>query len=131
MLRVVPFQDHEFTSCDGEILTVFVPHRVTKTQRPQVPRWRGEIVVGRKAEIFAIGRNDGHYMRVGRAVQWWYGFRQASELCAVWWLDVGYRRATNGLSVKPPWCVPRTYLKLFGWRLLSIGQVRGGRPRCV
>jgi hypothetical protein len=47
----------------------------------------------------------------------------------VWWLDAKHRSATNGLTVKPPWCTPlysedygkhRPYLRLFGWRVLSI-----------
>ena len=41
----------------------------------------------------------------------------------------GCRNATNGLTVKPPWCTPlysedygkhRPCLRLFGWRVLSI-----------
>jgi hypothetical protein len=72
---------------------------------------------------------EGRYVRIGRLVLWWYGFRRDSELCAVWWLDPKHRNATNGLTVKPPWCAPlysedygkhRPYLRLFGWRVLSI-----------
>lgn len=82
-----------------------------------------------KRGFFSIGRKEGRYLRVGRLVLWWYGFRRDSELCAVWWLDPKHRNATNGLTVKPPWCAPlysedygkhRPYVRLFGWRLLSI-----------
>ena len=85
-----------------------------------------------KRAFFSIGRKEGRYVRVGRLVWWWYGFRRDSELCAVWWLDPRYRHATNGLTVKPPWCAPlsseeyvrRPYVRLFGWRVLSVKYSR-------
>jgi hypothetical protein len=82
-----------------------------------------------KRAFFSIGHKEGRYVRIGRLVLWWYGFRRDSELCAVWWLDPKHRNATNGLTVKPPWCTPlysedygkhRPYVRLFGWRVLSI-----------
>ena len=85
--------------------------------------------LARKRAFFSIGHKEGRYVRIGRLVLWWYGFRRDSELCAVWWLDPKHRNATNGLTVKPPWCTPlysedygkhRPYLRLFGWRVLSI-----------
>jgi hypothetical protein len=91
------------------------------------------IAVGRKARVFQHWTQDGRYVRIGRLVLWWYGFRRDSELCAVWWLDPKHRNATNGLTVKPPWCTPlysedygkhRPYLRLFGWRVLSIKHDR-------
>ena len=62
--------------------------------------------LARKRAFFSIGRKEGAYVRVGRLVLWWYGFRRDSELCAMWWLDPKHRNATNGLTVKPPWCQP-------------------------
>jgi hypothetical protein len=82
-----------------------------------------------KRAFFSAGHKEGRYVRAGRLVLWWYGFRRDSELCAVWWLDPKHRNATNGLTVKPPWCTPlysedygkhRPYVRLFGWRVLSI-----------
>ena len=82
-----------------------------------------------KRAFFSIGHKEGRYVRAGRLVLWWYGFRRDSELCALWWLDPKHRNATNGLTIKPPWCTPlysedygkhRPYLRLFGWRVLSI-----------
>jgi hypothetical protein len=95
------------------------------TSRP----WCGEPLLARKRAFFSVGRKEGRYARAGRLVLWWYGFRHDSELCAVWWLDRKHRNATNGLTVKPPWCQPlysedygkhRPYLRLFGWRVLSV-----------
>ena len=89
--------------------------------------------LARKRAFFSIGRKEGAYARVGRLVLWWYGFRRDSELCAMWWLDPKHRNATNGLTVKPPWCPPlysedygkhRPYLRLFGWRVLSVKHDR-------
>jgi hypothetical protein len=89
--------------------------------------------LARKRAFFSIGRKEGAYVRVGRLVLWWYGFRRDSELCALWWLDPKHRNATNGLTVKPPWCPPlysedfgkhRPYLRLFGWRVLSVKHDR-------
>jgi hypothetical protein len=83
--------------------------------------------------FFSIGRREGRYLRVGRLVLWWYGFRRDGELCAMWWLDARRRTATNGLTLKPPWCSPlysedygahRPYVRLFGWRVLSIKHDR-------
>jgi hypothetical protein len=83
--------------------------------------------------VLSIGRKqDGHYARVGQLVLWWYGFAD-SEVCAVWWLDAKYRHAPSGLMLKPPWRAPLyseihgkrgLYLRLFGWRLLSIKHDR-------
>jgi hypothetical protein len=87
------------------------------------------LLLARKRAFFSIGRKEGRYARAGRLVLWWYGFRHDSELCAVWWLDGKHRNATNGVTVKPPWCSPlysedygkhRPYLRLFGWRVLSV-----------
>ena len=87
------------------------------------------LLLARKRAFFSIGRKEGGYVRAGRLVLWWYGFRRDSELCAVWWLDRKHRTATNGVTVKPPWCSPlysedygkhRPYLRLFGWRVLSV-----------
>lgn len=50
-------------------------------------------------------RHGGRRSSEARALPW-YGFRRDSELCAVWWLDPKHRNATNGLTVKPPWCAP-------------------------
>lgn len=86
-----------------------------------------------KRAFFSAGQKDGRYVRFGRLVLWWYGFRRDSELCAIWWLDARRRTGTNGLTIKPPWCSPlysedfgkhRPYLRLFGWRLLSIKHDR-------
>lgn len=91
--------------------------------------WCGDCLLARKRAFFSAGRKEGRYVRTGRLVLWWYGFRRDSELCAVWWLDRKHRNATNGLAVKPPWCSPlysedygkqRPYLRLFGWRVLSV-----------
>lgn len=81
-----------------------------------------------KHAFFSVGYKEGRYVRTGRLVLWWYGIRQGSELCAVWWLDPRHRSATSGITVKPPWCAPlysegygkRRYVKLFGWRVFSI-----------
>jgi|SRR4051794_15569388 hypothetical protein len=95
------------------------------TSRP----WCGDMLLARKRAFFSVGRKEGRYARAGRLVLWWYGFRRDSELCAVWWLDHKHRNATNGVTVKPPWCQPlysedygkhRPYLRLFGWRVLSV-----------
>ena len=83
----------------------------------------------RKSGFFGIGRKEGRYVRAGRLLFWWYGFRRNSELCAVWWLDVRRRAALKGMTVKPPWCTPlysegygrhRPFLRLLGWRLLPV-----------
>ena len=85
------------------------------------------MLLARKRAFFSVGRKEGRYVRVGRFVLWWYGFRRDSELCAAWWLDRKHRNATNGLTIKPPWCPPlysedygkhRPYLRLFGWRVM-------------
>ena len=87
------------------------------------------LLLARKRAFFSVGRKEGGYLRAGRLVVWWYGFRRDSELCAVWWLDRKHRTATNGVTVRPPWCSPlysedygkhRPYLRLFGWRVLSV-----------
>ena len=87
------------------------------------------LLLPRRRAFFSVGRKEGGYVRAGRLVLWWYGFRQDSELCAVWWLDRKHRTAANGVTVKPPWCSPlysedygkhRPYLRLFGWRILSV-----------
>jgi hypothetical protein len=93
-----------------------------------------EIVsLARKRGFFSIGQRDGRYLRCGRLVLWWYGFGRDSELCALWWLDARRRTAESGLTLKPPWCTPlysedygnhRPYLRLFGWRLLSVKHDR-------
>ena len=51
--------------------------------------------LARKRAFFSIGRKEGGYVRAGRLVLWWYGFRHDSELCAIWWLDAKHRNATN------------------------------------
>lgn len=82
-----------------------------------------------KRPFLSAGYRKGRYVRLGRLVLWWYGFRRDSELGAVWWLDPGRRQAISGLTVKPPWCAPlyseaygkrRPCLRLFGWRVLSM-----------
>lgn len=102
-------------------------HLLRRMQRNASSR-KGVSLAGKRG-FFSIGRRDGRYIRAGRLVLWWYGFRRDSELCAFWWLDAACRTATNGLTLKPPWCSPlysenygkhRPYVRLFGWRLLSI-----------
>lgn len=95
------------------------------SRHPRV--WR--LPLAGKRAFFSIGRKEGRYLRVGRLVLWWYGILHDSAFCAVWWLDPKHRNATNGLTVKPPWYAPRysedygkhrPYVRLFGWRVLSV-----------
>jgi hypothetical protein len=84
-----------------------------------------------KSGFFGIGRKNRRYVRFGRLLLWWYGFRRNSELCAVWWPDSRRRVAKNGMTVKPPWRAPlysegygrhRPFFRLFGWRLLPVSH---------
>ena len=100
-----------------------------RMRRGMTNRGGGGSSLAEKHAFFSIGQKDGRYLRCGRVVLWWYGFRRGSELCAMWRLDARLRTATTGFTLKPPWCTPlysegydkqRPYVKLFGWRVLPI-----------
>jgi hypothetical protein len=100
-----------------------------KTKRTSDTADANGVSLAGKRSFFSAGHKEGRYVRCGRLVLWWYGVRRESELCAIWWLDQRHRNATNGLTLKPPWCSPlysedygkhRPYVRLFGWRLLSV-----------